>query len=61
MPSDTHAEQTAPRPEEPGGETKSAEAARQGRIDLGTPWRKTVFIAGLIGACVLALLFGSLV
>lgn len=61
MPSDMHAEQTAPRPGEPGRNTRSAEAARQGRVVLGTPWRKTVFIAGLVGAGVLALLLGSMV
>lgn len=60
MPSDTHAEQTAPRPGEPKGTVKGAEAARQGRIVLGTPWRKTIFIAGLVGAAVLALLLGAL-
>lgn len=60
MPSDTHAEQSSPRPGDPEVRGKSAESVRQGRIVLGTPWRKTIFIAGLVGAVVLALLFGAM-
>ena len=29
--------------------------ARQGRIVLNTPWRRTIFIAGLFAAVILAL------
>lgn len=60
LPSDTQAEQSSPRPGDPEGRVVDAESVRQGRIVLGTPWRKTIFIAGLIGGLVIALLVGFL-
>lgn len=60
MPSDTHAEQMSPRPGDPEIRPRDAESVRQGRIVLGTPWRKTVFVAGLLGAVLLALLAGGM-
>jgi len=58
MPSDTHAEQAAPRPGDPNPNRHSAEAVRGGRIVLHSRRRRTIFIAGLVGAVVLALLVG---
>lgn len=59
MPSDTHAEQAAPRSGDPNPRRHEAEAVRGGRIVLNTPRRRAIFIAGLIGAVVLALLVGT--
>lgn len=60
MPSDTHAEQAAPRPGDRTPKRHDAEAVRGGRIVLDTPRRRTIFIAGLVGAVVLALLVGTI-
>jgi hypothetical protein len=46
--------QPAPLPKEP----YPAEKVRGGEIILNTPGRRAIFIAGLVGAVVLAIVFG---
>jgi hypothetical protein len=46
--------QSAPSPKQP----YPAEKVRGGEIILNTPGRRAVFIAGLLGAVVLAIVFG---
>lgn len=43
-------------PHSSGPRTYPAEKARQGEIILKRPWQRVVFIAGLVGFLVLALL-----
>ncbi|MEH2553907.1 hypothetical protein V1286_001436 [Bradyrhizobium algeriense] len=49
--------QPAPPPKEP----YPAEKARGGEIILNTPGRRAIFIAGLLGAVVLAIVLGKLI
>ncbi len=48
-----HSRQSNERPE---GITLSGEEARQGEIILRKPWQRAVFIAGLAGGAILALI-----
>jgi hypothetical protein len=47
-----------PQPAPPPKEPYPAEKARGGEIILNTPGRRAVFIAGLLGAVVLAIVLG---
>lgn len=46
---------TKTRRDSPAPQAYSAEKARQGEIILRRPWQRAVFIAGLVGGPILAL------
>lgn len=56
MPTDRSSRPTS-RDGGPDAKTYSPQEARQGRIILRKPWQRALFIAGLIGIVVLAVLW----